>query len=218
MIASSLTDAHIPTLDSQMTVSQARELMERSRLFHLPMVKEKAYAGVYSFDVLDGMTPSRLLATVDPLKCSTVLPNTHFFEIWSRMVEDRISGIAVVDADGTYVGFIRQEILIQLYAKSFALTEPGCILILSMRKSDYSMQRIAALVEEHGYHILSSFVMEKTEKSDLLITLKLNAVDPNRLINTFDRFEIEIEGIFSENEFSDILQDRYEQLMNYLNV
>lgn len=218
MIASSLIDKQIPVLDTQMPVNQAKDLMEESKLFHLPVVKNKKFIGIVSYDELELLKGENDLAMIAPQIFSTVSPQAHFFEIWSRMVEDHITGIAVVDDQENYLGFIRQEALIQFYAKSFALTEPGCIVLLSMRKMDYSLSRIASLVEEVGHHVLSGFVMEKTDPSEIIITLKLNAIDPEPVINSFLRHQIDVEGVYSENEFTDIIRDRYEQLMSYLNV
>jgi hypothetical protein len=52
----------------------------------------------------------------------------------------------------------------------------------------------------------------------LEITLKLNSVQIQNLITTFERFGYNIKATFNEEDFMDTLKNRYESLMTYLNV
>ena len=97
-------------------------------------------------------------------------------------------------------------------------TEPGCIIVLSQRKLDYSLAKIATLVEEYDCVILSSFVTETSDLENVLITIKLNRTDPQSIIKSLRRHDIEIVDVFSEENFSDIMKERFNMLMSYLNL
>jgi acetoin utilization protein AcuB len=98
------------------------------------------------------------------------------------------------------------------------MTEPGCIIVLNQRKLDYSLAKIATLVEEYDSVILSAFVTETSDSGNIFITIKLNRTDPQPIVHSLRRHDIDIVGVFSEESFSDLLKDRFTMLMNYLNI
>ena len=58
----------------------------------------------------------------------------------------------------------------------------------------------------------------KFNEEDVLITIKVNCMDIESILNSFYRFEIDVEVVFTDKEYSDIMKERYHGLMNYLNV
>lgn len=218
MIAGSLIDISIPSLHPNDTMRRAEQVMRELRLLHLPVVLDDKFVALLAMEDLEGKSKDGKIKDLTLQRKNSVLNQAHFFEIWSQLAEEQLSCIAVVDEQDNYKGSISRDSLIQFYARSFALTDPGCIVVISMRKMDYSLAKIAALVEEEGYVILSNFVSEKAVNNEILITLKLNGIDPQPIINTLTRHDIDIVGVFSEDEFSDSIKDRYNLLMSYLNV
>ena len=134
------------------------------------------------------------------------------------IISDEKLRIPVIDEENNYLGSITQDRLVNYYTTSFAYTEPGTIIIISTKKQQYSLAKIAQIVEEENCVILSSFLSEKPEESQVLITIKINCLDIENILNSFYRHEIEVEAVFSDKEYSHIMKDRYHGLMNYLNV
>ncbi len=219
MIAFNFIDKDINALNGQETVKQVLELMRKMDLTELPLLNGFQYSGM--------VTETELLKTGDPFSKVIELPvqsfepvdqQCHFFEIWSRLLEARLSCIAVVNESKEYLGCIRQQSLVQFYKQTFALTDPGCIIVLSQRKLDYSLAKIASIVEEYDSVILSSFVTETSDLENILITIKLNRTDPQSIIQSLNRHDIEIVDVFSEENFSDTMKERFNMLMSYLNL
>ena len=51
------------------------------------------------------------------------------------------------------------------------------------------------------------------------VTLKLNRINIEAVIQTFNRFHYEIKAYYGENaNDEDLLRDRYDSLMTYLNI
>lgn len=219
MIAFNFIDKELIALSGEETVDQSLGLMKKMGLTELPVLEGIFYKGMISeTELLNVKDHNEIVANL-PLKIfDSVEKQCHFFEIWSRLVEAHLSCIAVVNEENQYLGCIRQQNLVQFYKQSFALTEPGCIIVLSQRKIDYSLAKIAALVEEHDCVILSSFVTETSDLENILITIKLNRVESDLIVKSLQRYDIEIVDVFSEENFSDILKDRFNMLMSYLNV
>ncbi len=219
MIALNFIDKELIALHGAETAKQSLELMKKLELTELPVLDGIHFKGM--------ITETELLKSVDdsisvgqiPLHIfESVNQQCHFFEIWSRLVEVHLSCIAVVNEENEYIGSIKQQSLVQFYKQSFALTEPGCIIVLNQRKRDYSLAKIAALVEEHDCVILSSFVTETSDLEHILITIKLNRTEPELIIKSLQRHDIDIVDVFSEETFSDLLKDRFNMLMSYLNI
>ena len=106
----------------------------------------------------------------------------------------------------------------QVYAKSFSFSEPGSILVLGTSKPNYSLAEISRIVESENASILSTFLTSIENSNEVQVTLKINKRDINSIIATFQRYDYEITASFSEYEYIDDMKDRYDALMNYLNV
>jgi acetoin utilization protein AcuB len=50
------------------------------------------------------------------------------------------------------------------------------------------------------------------------LTLKINDIDLNPVIQTFERYNYTIKATFAEKDDLDDLKERYDALMNYLSI
>jgi acetoin utilization protein AcuB len=219
MIAFNFIDKDITVLKGNETREEALELMRKMQLTELPVLEGILYKGMISETELVKEDEKHEFIYQYPLQTiETVDPQCHFFEMWSRLLQSHLSCICVVNENKEYQGCIRQKALVQFYKQSFAMTEPGCIIVLNQRKLDYSLAKIATLVEEYDSVILSAFVTETSDSGNIFITIKLNRTDPQPIVHSLRRHDIDIVGVFSEESFSDLLKDRFTMLMNYLNI
>jgi hypothetical protein len=90
--------------------------------------------------------------------------------------------------------------------------------VLEMAKSDYSMAQIAQIVESNDARILSSYIMSSADSTNIEVTLKINKIELDRIIRTFERYDYVIKASFQKSSYNDDLKFRYDALMNYLNM
>ncbi|MEJ6795123.1 MAG: acetoin utilization protein acuB, partial [Flavobacteriales bacterium] len=95
---------------------------------------------------------------------------------------------------------------------------PGGVLVLEMPERDYSLTEIARLVEENDAKILSASITSSVSQEYSEVTLKINRQDLSAIIQTFERYDYTIKASYQKQRFSDSLQNRYEELMKYLNI
>lgn len=219
MIASELISQELIPLKTSDTGRAALAVMSDFYVKHLPIVNNTQLLGVISEeDILnnpmDEDVGSYQLSQIKPY----VNHKEHLFEIMRTMAEHDLTVIPVVDDDGNYMGLITQNDLIQFYARSFSFAEPGGILVLEMSKQDYHLSEIARIVESENTVILSSFITSGADQNRVYVTLKLNRSDLDQVVASLKRFEYNIKGSFVETEYYDQLKDRYDMLMNYLDV
>jgi hypothetical protein len=91
-------------------------------------------------------------------------------------------------------------------------------LVLEVKQMYYSPSEIARIIENNNCVILGLFTKENIETGMLEITIKINKTEAPSLIATFENFNYTILNVYNCKEYTDDLQDRYDMLMNYLNV
>lgn len=219
MIASELiSTAMIPLMTSD-TGESALLTMSDFLVKHLPIVNETQLLGVLSEeDILNNPIHDHIGSYQLMHAKAYVKHNDHLFDIMRTMSEKDLSVIPVIDDEGNYMGMITQGDLLDYYAKSFSFQETGGILILEMAKRDYVLSEIARIVEGEQAAILASFISNSSDPSMVLLTLKINKQDLEHLKASFQRFGYIIKGSYVEDEYYDNLKDRYDMLMNYLDV
>lgn len=81
------------------------------------------------------------------------------------------------------------------------------------------MSEIARIIEANDTKILSSGVKIIPDSTKIEITLKLNVMNIEPVIQTFMRYNYNIIFYFGDNEKNEeVLKERYELLMRYLNT
>jgi hypothetical protein len=99
-----------------------------------------------------------------------------------------------------------------------SVSEPGGIIILEIINRNNSLAHISQIVESDNAQILSSYVKTFQDSTKLEITLKLNRTDLSSILASFLRYDYHIKATFNDIKSDDGTSDRYDQLMNYLNI
>ena len=77
---------------------------------------------------------------------------------------------------------------------------------------------MAQIVESDNAQILSSYVYQHPDSTRMEVTLKVNKQDISAILATFLRYEYDIKATFNHTGDNDNSRDRYDSLMNYLNL
>jgi predicted transcriptional regulator len=220
MIARNLiTDGIMPlkTSDSGRT---ALSWMEDFRVLHLPIVNNTGFLGlisefdIYDLDSLDEPLGNHQLS----LNSAVVYDYQHIYDVLRLVHQNHLSLIPVVDEKENYLGSITLQSLVEYFAKAVSVNEPGGIIVLEMSLNDYSLSEIARIVESNDAKILSLFIHLHPDSTRIDVTLKINRIDLGAVLQTFNRYNYLIKASFTEQDNLDDLRERYDALMNYLNI
>jgi len=220
MIARNIISQSIPPLKETDSGQKALSWMAEFFLQQLPVVKGTTLMGIITeYDILDQKNPDLPIADM-PLKLTEIkiTETDHIYEAIKAMHKNKLSILPVVDAQEKYLGIITQESLINFFASASALQEPGGIVVLQVNQSDYVLTEIAQIVEANDASILNLYVNQVPNASHVEITLKLNRSDLEAIIQALERYEYSVKAFYQEEDYSEFLQDRYDSLMNYLNI
>ena len=221
MIAEELINQMIPPLKTADSVEKAVRWMEEFRVNQLPVVKNRQYLGMVSEEtIIENMDRSTPLAQV-PLGFEEVFVQhyQHFYTVMEVAIRNKIQVVPVLDEHQEFLGVITVNDTIAAFGQMSALQGQGGILVLNMNERDYSLSEISRHVEENNAKILSAYVSpDELDGYKIKVTLKINTMDLNRIIATFERFNYRIIAQFHDAAELKDDQDRLDLLMKYINI
>lgn len=220
MLAQELISNDIVPLKLADTGMLALSLMEEYKTTHLPVVSDGhlfgllSEADVYSHNQFEEPIEDHLIS----LGSVSANPSQHIFEVLELIHNHKLSLLPVIDDNNRYLGSILLNELIVNLTKITGITNPGGVIILEMNVHDYSLSEIARIAESNNIKIINSFVNSFDDSTKIEVTIKLNSVDIDAVLQTFVRYGYQIKASFTETDLNDNMNDRYDSLMNYLNI
>lgn len=220
MLAVELIADAIPPVHTSDSIQKAIDRMVEFRIRHLPIVNEDQFLGLLSENDMaaesDFQTPVGALALslVNPY----VLEEQHIYDVIRLFYESKLTVVPVLDAAKNYSGLITINSLTEYFAALTSVEQPGGIIVLEINNKNNSLAHMAQIVESDNAQILSSYVRTFPDSTRMEVTLKVNKQDISTIIATFLRYEYDIKATFNHTDDNDNSRDRYNSLMNYLNL
>ncbi len=219
MIAADLILNDFLPLSTSATGEEALSTMQDFHVSHLPVVKGEQLLGILSEDDVLAHDIKQAVGTYGlSVHFPLIRESDHVFEVMKVMSEYHLTVLPVVDEEGRYVGMIKPQALLRYFTRMASFSEPGAIIVIEMHRSEYSLAELSRLVEAENTAILASFISSDLSTAMIEVTLKINRQEADSIVAVFKRFGYTIKGVFTEQEYSDALRERFEEFMHYLNV
>ncbi len=221
MIARDLISHQITPVRTSETGLEALNWMVFFKVSHLPVVNNQEFLGLLSEDdVYDLNNPEEPIGNHSlSLFRPYIYQQQHLYEVLELASRLRLTVVPVINEHNTYLGLIQMVDLMHFFARVSAVQKPGGIVVLGMHQNDYSLSEISQIVEANDAKILSSYISTHPDSVRMEVTLKLNVSDMTSVIQTFNRYEYEVQASFMEmDQQEDLYNNRYEMLMRYLNT
>ncbi|WP_107040164.1 CBS domain-containing protein [Brumimicrobium mesophilum] len=220
MIGIELITDEIPPLKHTDSGETALQWMEEFKVNHLSVLKGESFVGLVSED--DLLDKSDLSLPLTDLFVHLPRPyvkgTSHVYEVLNIASLENLSVVPVLDDQENYLGNISIAKLMQNVASTGSIKEAGGIIVLEMSDTDYSLAQISQIVESENAKVLSSFITSNALSKKLELTLKINQLELGRVIKALERYDFHVKASFQRNSYHDDLKDRYDELMNYLNI
>lgn len=220
MFARELISDAIPSLKTSDTVQKVLDRMAEFRVSHLPIVNDKQILGLICEDDLIEITDynTELGSVSLSLRNYFVYEDQHVYDVIRLVDELRLTIVPVIDREKTYLGLISLLTLTEYFATLTSIKDPGSIIVLEISNRDNSLAHVAQIVESENAQILSSYVKSFPDSTKLELTLKLNRTEISAIVASFLRYNYIIKAKFNDVKADEGTQDRYDQLMNYLDI
>jgi acetoin utilization protein AcuB len=221
MLAKDLISDVLPALRTSDTGLKALSYMDVFRVSHLPIVNNTEFLGlisdkdIYDLNMAEEPIGNHTLSLTRPF----VFYYQHVYEIIELAARLELTVIPVLDEQNNYLGIITQFDLLKYFSELLGVKQPGAIIILELNTNDYSLSQIAQIIESNDAKILSLYLSSPCDSTKLDVTLKINRNDLSSIIQTFNRYNYTIKASYMDNDkLSNMLDDRYEMFMRYLDV
>ena len=220
MLASELVADIIPPVTAADSIQKAVDRMIEFRIRHLPIVNDGQFAGLLAEDDLIEATDYQApvgdvtLSLINPY----VLEDQHIYDVIRVFYERELTIVPVLNDKKKYLGLISINGLTEYFAQLTAVGQPGGIIVLEINNKNNSLAHMAQIVESDNAQILSSYVRTFPDSTRMEVTLKVNKQDISAITATFLRYEYTIKATFNHSDNNDNSKDRYDSLMNYLNL
>ena len=220
MFAAELIANPIPPVHTSDTIQKVTDRMIEFRVRHLPIVNHDQFLGLIS--ETDMLAEPDLSTEIGALGLSLVNPyvleEQHIYDVIRLFDEQQLTVVPVLDNKKNYLGMISINAMNRYFAALTAVDEPGGIIVLEIDNKNNSLAHMSQIVESDNAQILSSYVRTFPDSTRMEVTLKVNKLDISAIIATFLRYEYTVKATFNHTENNDTSMDRYDSLMNYLNL
>lgn len=220
MLAIELVADIIPPVSTADSIQKAVDRMVEFRIRHLPIVNDSQFIGLLAEDDLveqpDYQAPvgEVTLSLINPY----VLEDQHIYDVIRVFYERMLTVVPVLNDKSKYMGLISVNALTEYFAQLTAVSQPGGIIVLEIDNKNNSLAHMAQIVESDNAQIFSSYIRTYPDSTRMEVTLKVNKQDISAILSTFLRYEYTIKATFNHSSEIDNSRDRYDSLMNYLNL
>ena len=221
MIARQLITNDVIPLKTSDTGEFALLQMEEARLSHLPIVEGTDYIGVISDKEILAEDEPQMEIGRYALAPSRIFVNEeqHAYEVLRAFSSMKITLLPVLSDSNQYLGAIVLPTVVRVLSEMVGALNPGGVIILEISEKDNSLKEIVHIVESNDAKILSCYVSSQPDSTKLEVTIKVNRMEIGPLLQTFSRLNYPVKASWSrEDSFNEVLQDRFDALMNYLNI
>lgn len=144
--------------------------------------------------------------------------NQHPYDALVMITVYNSTIIPVLDQDNKYIGVSTQLDILKAISSIQSQNESGAIIVLAIGLHDFSLSQIAHLVESDNCRILNCATKINLESDNIEVTLKVDKSNINALLNSFLRHNYLVLETHNTIAAFDDTADRYQQLMNYINI
>ncbi len=221
MNAAETISYEIPPLRDSESGGKALKWMEEFRVYHLPVLdKNNHFIGLVSEDNIVDMDDHTLPLSHIASSFTTpfIYEDAHMFEMMKLIGDLKITVVPVLSKENEYLGSTHVLHLMKIISKMSSVVETGSIIVLEMSRHDYSLAEISQLVESNDAKILSSYITSEPDSTLLNVTIKVNKINVDAILQTFVRYSYHIVASYHQSKLQDDMKRRFEELMKYIKM
>jgi len=210
-------DFSIQNADS---IQQALEKLQDMLCKELVVLNGDDYIGLVNETILlDAEDEEALLSSIKINTAPIQLKfNQHPYDALVMITVYNSTIIPILDQDNKYIGVSTQLDILKAISSIQSQNESGAIIVLAIGLHDFSLSQIAHLVESDNCRILNCATKINLESDNIEVTLKVDKSNINALLNSFLRHNYLVLETHNTIAAFDDTADRYQQLMNYINI
>ncbi len=209
----------IKALQLKDSVKKALNIFRNYPITHFPVIEDGRLLGSFSeSDIQTIENKKEILGSYSHLlnyffadEKATVL------ELLKIFADNDTNIIPVLNKDKKYIGYYDLCEVLDVFSTSPFMIEESETLIVEKLVNDYSMGKVAQIVEANGGKLLGLYISNKT--ADFVqITLRIVSDEINEIIQTFRRYDFKIVSSHENDIYLEDLKNRSDYLQKYLEM
>jgi len=203
----------------EQTIAEALAVFNDLSYTHLPVLKGEALLG--SVAVEDLLLETEHKKTLEDVKYlfhyDFATEHDHFLDLISKFSNSNCNLLPVIKKNNIYLGYIDLSDVLSFFANSPFLTNDGFVLVLEKDTLEFTMSEVCQIVETNGNSLLGLYLTEQTREKTK-ITLRLNPIKINELIQLFRSYKYSVVNHLFEDSYLDDLKKRSEYFFKFINI
>lgn len=217
LVSKYISKDFIPAKVNQ-TVGYGLGLVEQWEISHLPVFKGLEFVGNFSAEALRLHDKSALLSDCQQdIEFFFINEKASILDAIYSFNQHATNLLVILDDSQRFVGFLLMEDVVSALAGMPFISESGSVVIIETLQKQFSVSEIAQIVESNNAKILGLFVFNYQEDR-VQATLKVLADDLTSVVETFERFNYRVLHKFFQDKNDDLIKNRFDLLMRYLDV
>ncbi len=199
-------------------IPDAISICDTYHINFIPVINENQLIGMIS---LENLQEHQHFNTVDKLKdffesffileSASLMDSIKYFNTFSSNV------VPVVSIYNEFLGLIFVDDVLSKFASFPFFNESGLVLLLEIQTKKYAVSEIAKIVESNNSKLFGTLLVEHNDLN-VKVLVKLNTNDSQSVISSFERFGYVIIGKYFTEYREDLMKNRYEHLMKFLEI
>ncbi|GHE23194.1 CBS domain-containing protein [Sphingobacterium griseoflavum] len=214
-----LSESHVDIKPND-SIGFALDKMNEFHCTQLAVVDNQDFLGLLSEDDLlaahDEDLPIRSLSV--SFRFVYLYAYQHSYDALQYMSAHQLSVLPVLDKDNAFIGVLTLPELLNALNQTLGNQAAGAIIVLEFGKHDVSFSHIAHLFESENVRILNTAIREIPETTKVEMTIKVDKKNIASLVASLWRFDYTVKATFNDGSQDSDIQERYDILMNYLNL
>lgn len=200
-------------------ISDAQMMFNQLTYSHIPVLNDdNAYMGcIMDADAQCFESSKHLLDYSYAIEGFYVKEDTVWLNVLEAFAQNSSNIMPVLSTDNRYLGYYELNDVINLFNETPFFAENGGILIVEKGLNDYSFSEISQIVESNNGKLLGVFI-SKIENDLVQLTLKVNGIDLNEILQGFRRYSYNIISGHDDDAFNETLKERSDYLKKYLDI
>lgn len=198
--------------------SLALGLLDDFNLTHIPVFEALNFIGNISKETLEENAADEKLAEIkDYAEYFYITENASLFDAMQKFHTYSTNILPVINEEKHYLGFLMMDDVISALSTMPFIAEPGAIMMVEISQKQFSISEVSKIVESNNARVVGLFVTAYEEER-VQITVKLISDNLASVSETFERFGYSVVHKFFSDEKEEMLRERYDQLMKYLDI
>lgn len=200
-----------------------REVLDRMNELHfhqLPIVENDDFIGlIREEDLLSAEDDTMMIKDIKRTSPFVYLYDyQHIYDALQMMAVYGHDIVPVVDKDHQYRGIVSQKAVLEALNNTLVTDHSSAVIVLEMDSKDYALSHVSHIIESENTQILSITSRQLPETNRIEMTIKVNKSNISAIVASLWRFDYMVKATFNDGSDNSDIQDRYNLLMNYLDI